>query len=83
MSDRRMSLLECIEQAASSASRDTRARENAVEDDEMDDDRSETVGAAIKGAAASTTNQGTRPARTRRRFQHDKFVLPVCAERRV
>ena len=44
MSDRRVSLLECIEQAASSASRDARAQENAVENDEMDDDRLETVG---------------------------------------
>ena len=62
MSDRRVSLLECIEQAASSASRDARARENAVENVEMDDNRSETVGASIEGAAASTTDQARQDA---------------------
>ena len=49
-------------QAASSASRDARARENAVENDEMDDDRSGTVGASIEGAAASTTDQARQDA---------------------
>ena len=62
-----MSLLECIEQAASSASRDARAQENAVENDEMDDDRLETVGAAIEGAATNTTDQACQDAGTRRR----------------
>ena len=62
MSDRRVSLLECIEQAASSASRDARAQENAVEKDEMDDDRLETVGAAIEGAATNTTDQARQDA---------------------
>ena len=62
MSDRRVSLLECIEQAASSASRDARARENAVENDEKDDDLSETVGASTAGAAASTTDQARQDA---------------------
>ena len=62
MSGRRVSLLECIEQAASSASRDVRAQENAVENDEMDDDRSETVGAAIEGAVTNTTDQARQDA---------------------
>ena len=51
-----------IEQAASSASRDARAHENAVENDEKDDDRSETVGASTEGAAASTTDQARQDA---------------------
>ena len=62
MSDRRASLRECIEEAASSASRVARARENAVNNDENDDDRSETVGASIAGAAASTTDQARQDA---------------------
>ena len=62
MSDRRESLRECIEAAASSASRAARARENAVNSDENDDDRPETVGASIEGAAASTTDQARQDA---------------------
>ena len=62
MSDRRASLRECIEEAASSASRVARARENAVNNDENDDDRSETVGAAIEGAAITTTDQARQDA---------------------
>ena len=44
------------------ASRAARARENAVENDEKDDDRSETVGASTEGAAASTTDQARQDA---------------------
>ena len=64
MSGRRVSLLECIEQAASSASRE-RAQKRiriAVENDEMDDDRLETVGAAIEGAVTNTTDQARQDA---------------------
>ena len=57
-----MSLRECIEAAASSASRAARAREYAVENDENDDERSETVGASTAGAAASTTDQARQDA---------------------
>ena len=62
MSDRRLSLRECIEAAASSASREARERENAVNNDENDRERSETVGASIDGAAASTTDQARQDA---------------------
>ena len=62
MSDRRLSLRECIEAAASSASREARARENAVNNDENNDDRSETVGASTAGAAASTTDPARQDA---------------------
>ena len=62
MSDRRLSLRECIEAAASSASREARARENAVNNDENNDDRSETVGASTAGAAATTTDPARQDA---------------------
>jgi hypothetical protein len=62
MSDRRVSLRDCIERAASSAVRDAKMHENAVENDEWEEERSETVGAAIEGAAASTTDQARQDA---------------------
>ena len=62
MSDQRVRLRECIELHASSASREARARENAVEIEEGDDNRSETVGAAIESAAITTTDQARQDA---------------------
>ena len=47
---------------ASSAQREAQARENAVENDEMDDERSVTVGAAIEGAAIATSDQARQDA---------------------
>ena len=81
MSDRRASLRECIEEAASSASRVARARENAVNNDENDDDRSETVGASIAGAAASTTDQARQDAAPVSIYPtHDRTLKAILSE---